>query len=266
MISRGYLLAFLLLTTRTASAYVPSVQDARTKHLSMSTSAEENLNTQQHWQDFLKFDASPTYDVVAKTVQHTSDRNYRNFQLYNIEEERYDSRYIFRGPVVGPITRDDLCSTIRNFHLADAFPDLDRQAFGHCVDPENPYRVLYFERWKATNTGSLRLAGSLTSMPPSNRRAITPAFPFSATWTPSGQLIYESLSQAVDRFEGNTKGRVAVFGLLQSAGLPLPSDSQLPLFQKIIRFFNTPTQAYSKQEDIPGWWKSQARGADPNDM
>lgn len=229
----------------------------------LMATTDENCNT--NWHDFLKFDETPTFDVLAKTIEHTSDPMYRNFQLYSIEEDRYDPRYIFRGPVVGPITRQDLCTTIRNFQLAEAFPDLDRHAFGHCIDPENPYRVLYFERWKATNTGALQLAGS-PPIPPTNRKAVTPAFPFSATWTPSGKLIYESLSQAVDRFEGNTKGRVAVFGLLESAGIPLPGDAQLPLFQKINRFLNTPTQAYSKEEDIPDWWKSRARGADPNDM
>lgn len=30
--------------------------------------------------------------------------------------------------------------------------------------------------------------------------------PFSIVWTPEGKIIYEHLTTAVDRFEGNTKG------------------------------------------------------------
>jgi hypothetical protein len=188
--------------------------------------------------------------------------------LRDIPKEYYAEDYVFRGPIVGPISRKDLVETNTSFGLELAFPDLDRQAFGFCVDPNNPFRCLYFERWTATSSGELRLPG-LPPVPPSGKKSVSPAFPFSVVWNPEGKIIYEHLTTAVDRFEGNTMGKVAVFGLLQTAGLPLENsvgNQVLVLQQKLNRWIGGPAQVYSKKEDVPGWWKSEAVGAEPNDV
>ena len=74
-----------------------------------------------------------------------STAGYRSFRLKDIDPDWYSKDYIFRGPIVGPINRADLDETNVAFGLDAAFPDLERHAFGHCVDPENPYRCLYFD-------------------------------------------------------------------------------------------------------------------------
>ena len=84
-------------------------------------------------------------------------------------------------------------------------------------------------------------------------------------------MIYETISPPVDRFEGNTKGSGAVFGLLAGAGLQLPAsvgDPALMLQQRL----NTDVlkgifgKTWSSEEEVPAWWKSKAKGADPNDI
>jgi len=222
-----------------------------------------------HWLDYLKFDgATPSFDVIAKTKQYTSEPGYRSFQLRKIPPEYYSTDYVFRGPIVGPINREELVSTNTGFGLDQAFPDLDRDAFGFAVDPENPFRVLYFERWKATHTGPVSVQG-LPLGEATGRRSISPVMPFSIVWDPQGKIIYEHLTTAVDRFEGNTKGKVAVFGLLETAGIPLDNNvgnKVLTFQQKLNRFFNGPLQIYSREEDVPRWWKSKAVGAEVNDI
>ena len=190
-----------------------------------------------------------------------------SFRLKDIDPDWYSKDYIFRGPIVGPINRADLVKTNVAFGLEAAFPDLERHAFGHCVDPENPYRCLYFERWTATHTGDLKLP-KLPTAPATGRRSTSPAFPFSVVWDPDGRVIFEHLGPAVDRFEGNTKGKVAVFGLLETAGLPLNTAvGNLPLVwaQKLNTFTGGP-KTHSKPEDVPGWWKSGAVAAEANDV
>jgi hypothetical protein len=220
------------------------------------------------WLDFLKFQGKvPSFDVVEKTKEYTSTPGYRSFRLKDIPTEYYDKNYVFRGPIVGPVNRNDLVETNTLFGLQTAFPDLDRQPFGFAVDPENPFRVLFFERWVGTNTGDVNLAG--ISAPATGKKSISPVFPFSIVYTPEGKIIYEHLTTAVDRFEGNTKGKVAVFGLLETAGIPLDNavgNPALVFVQKFNRFINAPLQVFSREEDIPSWWKSKARGAESNDM
>ena len=96
--------------------------------------------------------------------------------------------------------------------------------------------------------------------------------PFSINWTPDGKIIYESLTTAVDRFEGNTMGKVAVFGLLEMAGLSLDNNVGNPFLiflQKLLGVVATNDKVpaiYSKPEEVPKWWKSNSIGAEPNDM
>ncbi|KAJ1428360.1 hypothetical protein B484DRAFT_449922 [Ochromonadaceae sp. CCMP2298] len=220
-----------------------------------------------HWMDVLNDGTTPSFDVIQKTKEYTSTAGYRAFNLKEIPTHYYSDEYIFRGPLVGPVNRKDLVAANTAFELDQAYPDLDRAAFGFCVDPENPYRVLFFERWTGTNTGRINIAG--VKLPPTGRRSVQPVMPFSIVWTPQGTIIYEMLTTAVDRFEGNTMGKVAVFGLLETAGLSLNNgigNRVTRLQQKAVRLFNGPAQTFSRQRDIPRWWKSKSRGADPNDM
>jgi hypothetical protein len=222
------------------------------------------------YMDYLKFGGTtPSFDVIQKTKEYTATAGYRAFNLKQVPPDYYSKDYVFRGPIVGPINRPDLLEVNESFGLVTAFPDLDRETFGFCVDPENPYRVLYFERWTATHSGDLDLAGAF-QVPATGNKMVQPAFPFSLVWNPDGQIIYEHLTTAVDRFEGNTKGKVAVFGLLETAGISLDNsigDIFLILQQKFNRNFNPgPGQVYSKAADVPSWWKSNAVGAEKNDV
>ena len=93
--------------------------------------------------------------------------------------------------------------------------------------------------------------------------------PFSIVWSPDGKIIYEHLTTAVvRRFEGNTKGKVAVFGLLETAGLSINNNVGDPLlvFQQQLGSLTGAPKVFSKEKDIPSWWKSKARGAQSNDM
>ena len=227
--------------------------------------------------DYLKFGGrTPDFDVIERTQQYTSEPGYKRFVLRDIPADWYDQdNYIFRGPVVGPINRRDLVRTNTLFGLERAFPDLERQTFGFTVDPENPYRCLFFERWVATHTGDLDLSGPLAplSTKKTHRQSISPVMPFSIHWTPEGKIIYEALTTAVDRFESNTTmGKVAVFGLLQTAGVSLDNNVGNPLLilqQKLGRALATGDDmpvTHSKLDDIPAWWKSKAVGAELNDM
>ena len=120
-------------------------------------------------------------------------------------------------------------------------------------------------------TGEIKI-GSLVTLPPTQKRIETPIHVTSVIWNPEGKVVYECISPPVDRFEGNTKGKVAVFGLLETAGLPLDVSVGNPILvfaQKVNAFLDfdgTSAKAYSKPEDVPSWWKSGAVGGEVNDV
>eukprot|EP00525_Craspedostauros_australis_P003783 CAMPEP_0198119656 /NCGR_PEP_ID=MMETSP1442-20131203/26540_1 /TAXON_ID= /ORGANISM="Craspedostauros australis, Strain CCMP3328" /LENGTH=297 /DNA_ID=CAMNT_0043778173 /DNA_START=19 /DNA_END=912 /DNA_ORIENTATION=+ len=241
------------------------------KEIEEEASTPPSSASDPHWMDFLKYDGKPTFDVVAKTQQLTSEPGYRAFDLSRIPSDYYDPEYLFRGPAVGPINREDLDATNKRIDMPKIFPDLKREPFGFAVDPENPYRVLYFERWTYTHMGDYTLNGYPITMPATNEYGKQPLMTFSVNWTPEGKIIYSCLGGAVDRFEGNTGGKTAVFGLFETMGLLKGynfhvGNKAIGIGQKFNRLMNAALQAFSKEADIPSWWKSKARGVDVNDM
>lgn len=214
--------------------------------------------------DYLKWGGkTPEFDVVEKTKEY-----YYNSQ--NATESMYDQDYVLRGPVVGPLTKKDLRDQQgeSGFDLAKAFPDIERNGFGFTQDPNNPFRCFWFEKWTATNMGSLKIGP--ISLPASGKKMDGPVHVNAVVWTPEGKIIYESVGAVTDRFEGNTNGNAAVFGLLYTAGVPLsgsPGDRSLSLQQRIaftLQELNLVKglTAFSRERDIPKWWKNKARGAE----
>lgn len=220
-----------------------------------------------HWMDHLKFGGStPSFDVLEKAQEYIAATE----QGGGLATDWHADDYVFRGSVVGPITGREVAETQKGFNLLGAYPDIDRGIFGLTRDPQNPYRCFFFERWTGTMTGEIKI-GSLISLPPTKKRVETPIHITSVTFNPEGKVVYESISPPVDRFEGNTKGSGAVFGLLAGAGLQLPAgvgDAALMFQQRL----NTDIlsgifgKTWSSEADVPKWWKSKAKGADPNDI
>lgn len=214
--------------------------------------------------EYLKFDGKPTFDVVKKTkdyieMQQTSEP-FTN-------EDIYDDKYVLRGPVIGPINRADLQLSQKGLGLFEAYPNVRIKTFGYTVDPENPYRCLYFQRWRSVQEGDLDAYGQI--YPATGAEAETPLSVFSVVWTPEGKIVYEQVGAVVDRFEGNTQGKAAVFGLLHNAGLMIAGNPGGPITrftQRLGHFIGGLGRSWSEEDKIPSWWKSESRGADETDQ
>ena len=234
-----------------------------TTSTSVQVFAARSSPVRAHWMDHLKFGGStPTFDVLEKTKEYAACKTAEEFLPL------YADDYVFRGSIIGPISGEEVRDTQKGFNIPTAYPDIDRGIFGFTIDPENPYRCLFFERWTATNTGAAKL-GPL-KLKPTGNRVETPLHVSSITWNPEGKIIYNSISPPVDRFEGNTKGAGAVFGLLVGAGVDSgPASVGLPtlmLQQKVVQKLGIFGKQWSDEADVPVWWKSKAVGADPNDL
>lgn len=213
--------------------------------------------------EYLKWNgAKPDFDVLAKTKEYTSV--YDNTSKAP-GPEWYDDDYVLRGGVIGPICLKDLRETQGDFDLTTAFPDLSITTFGHTIDPENPFRCFYFQKWRGTHTGTLIAGGK--PIEATGNYCETPVSMFTAFWTPSGKIIYEQVGSPIDRFEGTTKGKGAIFGLLHTAGLELPATPGNPKLRALQRLGHLLGQgrSFSREEDIPAWWTSTSRGADGTD-
>jgi len=97
----------------------------------------------------------------------------------------------------------------------------------------------------------------------------TPVSVFSVVYNPEGKIVYEQVGAVVDRLEGNTQGKAAVFGLLHTAGLKLsasPGDQTFAFIQRLGHFVGNLGRSWSREEEIPEWWISKSRGADATEQ
>lgn len=257
----------LLCPTLVASFHVASsgLSHSSLASLSMSVSSDPATSSPKSTSpmfEYLKFDGKPTFDVLAKTKEYVEGEPMSRPS----DAELYDKDYVLRGPVIGPINRADLRSSQTGLGLRKAFPNIRIESFGYTVDPENPYRCFYFQRWRAKHEEDMNTFGMI--YPASGLEAETPVSVFSVVWTPGGKIIYEQVGAVVDRFEGNTAGKAAVFGLLHAAGLKLsasPGDKIFQFVQRLGHASGRLGRTWSKESDIPAWWLSKSRGADGTD-
>ena len=114
----------------------------------------------------------------------------------------------------------------------------------------------------ARRSGCMRLGARSSGGESDPRHFLTwqvenPIHVTSLTWNPEGKITYQCISPPVDRFEGNTKGAGAVFGLLVGAGLDSgPASVGLPglmLQQKLVQRLGFLGKQWSDEADVPRW-------------
>eukprot|EP00980_Cylindrotheca_fusiformis_P027229 scaffold19424_cov142-Cylindrotheca_fusiformis.AAC.13 len=214
--------------------------------------------------EYLKFDGNPQFDVLAKAQEYVKRQSNKEDV-----EDWCSPDYVLRGPVIGPITRKDLQDNQQGLGIVSAFPDITLDTFGFTIDPENPYRCFYFQRWRGTHTEDMSTFGQV--YPATGTEMETPVSVFCVVFNPEGKVIYEQVGAVVDRLEGNTQGKAAVFGLLHTAGLKLsasPGDAVFSFIQKASHWFGSEKsgRSWSREEDIPKWWISPSRGAEDTEQ
>lgn len=231
-------------------------------HRQTLSTTSSNTVLHAHWMEFLKYDKDPKFDVIEKTKEFNSQMTHEDVAPYFADD------YVFRGPVIGPITANDVAEAQKGFNVQNAYPNLKREVFGHTIDPENPYKCLFFERWSGVNSESIKLGPM--SLPATGEIVELPTHVSSVHWNPEGKITYLALSPPLDRFEGNTKGVGAVLGLLVGAGVNQGNaqvgDGIFIAKQNFVQSLKFLGKQWSNEDDIPSWWKSKARGAGETDL
>lgn len=178
--------------------------------------------------------------------------------------------FIFRGPVIGPLTKTDFAATLEAVgnNIGTAFPDLQPNAFGFTADdPIEPNRVWYFERPRGTFTGPFDhpVVGNIE---PTGADYVGPPEARSIIFNDDGKVRYQSVGYVTDRFTGDTTGgRGAVFGLYAVMGQGIDDTVGSPItiaLQKLAAILpkGMIPQSYSKKESLPSWWVDQRMGSE----
>ena len=248
-------------STRRASATMEEVSS------SASSSTVADVVSKNPMFEYLKFDKSPQYDVLEKAKEYIRCQSDASMSNTEMDESWYAEDYVLRGPVIGPIVRKDLAADQSGLGIRQAFPKVKIDSFGYSIDPENPYRCFYFQRWRGVNSGDMDNYG--TVYPATGTEMETPVSTFSVVFNPEGKIVYEQVGAVVDRLEGNTQGKAAIFGMLHTAGLKIPAspgDKVFAFIQRAGHVAGGLGRSWSRKADIPKWWTSKSKGADETEQ
>mmetsp|Transcript_13367 Transcript_13367/g.15749 ORF Transcript_13367/g.15749 Transcript_13367/m.15749 type:complete len:262 (+) Transcript_13367:74-859(+) len=246
-----------------ATVLISNVSAFSTQKPSAATVTSTSVKSKSPMFESLKFDKNPQFDILEKSQRYIESQT--NVETFN--EDWYSKDYVLRGPVIGPINRADLAATRSGLGVRAAFPDLKIETFGFTIDPENPYRCFYFQRWRGTNSNDLD--NFVTVFPATGNQMETPVSCFSIVWNPEGKIVYQQVGAVVDRLEGNTEGKSAVFGALHTAGMKIPAtpgDKVFAFLQRLGHLSGKMGRSWSREKEIPEWWISKSRGADATDV
>ena len=215
--------------------------------------------------------SSPTKALKEAQVIEAAKEIMANSGYFDpIDKSLYADDFIFRGPVIGPLNRNDYEEVLEYFSIYKAFPDIDPNCFGYTVDPENPLKVWYFVR--ATGTYQKPIGGPLGAIvKPNNEVYRGSPETWSLTFNENMKARLMTAGYVSDRFDtaATTDGAGLSFGILKTIGISIgygPGNILLRFIQAI----NGPLvqaglapKAVSAPDDIPSWWTNAKRGADP---
>jgi hypothetical protein len=211
------------------------------------------------------------------------------YNAYNDDNENningiLSDDFVFRGPIIGPLNKNDYIEVLEYFQVYKAFPDIKPNTYGFIVDPFNSLKVRFF--LKATGTYQNPLGGLLgqfatTVTPPDSRQYIgsTEAWAITFNSIEKMQIKCITAGYVIDNFEqddpdiknkSTTNGKGLTFGILNTLNIPFPTTPGsigIKSIQSITgKFTTSPTALFPKSssdpETIPQWWKDQRRGAE----
>lgn len=179
--------------------------------------------------------------------------------------------FVFRGGVVGPLSKTDYCRTMELLGIADAWK-LEANAFGFVVDPAEPMTVRFFLRNTGEHVGAWQPWGAVPPIPikptPGKTSVVAPTETGRLCFDAEGKVRHFATGLVVGKYEAqqgrgiNTNGLGAVLGLFHTVGLGAVGN--LALSQTVRDLSNAAADRFealkipktkTNDEDVPGWWR-----------
>lgn len=163
----------------------------------------------------------PPEELIARAKRYLAKNQYAV-----VEPELLADDFVFCGPVVGPLGKEDFIQVLGDFDLLAVIPDNIVRWHDFRVDPFEPSRVWFTGRPKGRNTGSLP-----PLIPEENGTGIEyegPPEAASLTFNAEGKITQYTAAYVLDKNIGNTDGMTGILGILRRFGRTFPIPEAQP--------------------------------------
>jgi hypothetical protein len=173
-------------------------------------------------------------------------------------ESQFSEEFVFRGPVIGPLNKKDYLFTLGEcFKVFEVFPDINANAWGFSIDPENPNKVWYMVRTTGTFVNDWTLVPNVSSIKANGKKVKGAPETHSLLFDDDMKVKALTVGYVADRFEGNTNGLGAAAGLLEAVGYKLPAPPIFRLLNELTNGVAGSPKTFST--DLPKWWPYEGR-------
>ena len=166
--------------------------------------------------------------------------------------------FVWFGPIVGPLNKQDFLRTVDMFKVYEGFPDLKMHLAEFTRDPVEENRYWSILRLEGTHTEPQASGTGFSYKPTNNKLDVGPQC-ISVTFDADGRVSRYTGGYVVDRTQGKTGMLGAMFAVTKTVGGFVPSLRVAKILNAIgARLKNFP-KARSHREDLPAKWRSLGR-------
>ena len=166
--------------------------------------------------------------------------------------------FVWFGPIVGPLNKQDFLRTVDMFKVYEGFPDLKMHLAEFTRDPVEENRYWSILRLEGTNTEP-QASGTGFSYKPTNTKLDVGPQCVSVTFDAEGRVSRYTGGYVVDRTQGKTGMLGAMFAVTKTVGGFVPSLRVAKILNAIgARLKNFP-KARSHRDDLPAKWRPLGR-------
>ena len=168
--------------------------------------------------------------------------------------------FVFFGPVIGPLNKQDYLGTVSCFKISAAFPDLELKVSDFTRDPTEEDRYWGIVRLEGTHTEGLDLGTGAPPIKATGNAVDVGPQAVSVTFDADGRVSRYTGGYVVDRRQGKTGMLGAVFAIVKTAGGFVPGRRVAKILNSIGALRKNFPKARSRAEDLPAKWRSWGRG------
>lgn len=172
--------------------------------------------------------------------------------------EMLSDDFVWFGPIVGPLNKQDFLGTVGLFAVWDGFPDMKMSLSDFTQDPTEPNRFWAILRLSGTHSGTQQ-SGTGMSFPPSGAALDVGPQCVSVTFDEEGLVTRYTGGYIVDRRQGTTGEFGGFFAVTKTVGGFLPGMRLAKVLNWVGAKLKRFPKARSHEADLPTRWKGQGR-------
>lgn len=174
--------------------------------------------------------------------------------------ELMSDEFVWFGPLVGPLNKQDFLGTVSMFKISEGFPDLKMHLSAFTRDPVEENRYWSILRLAGTHSEPLESGtGAPPYTPTGNALDVGPQA-VSVTFDENGRVSRYTGGYIVDRNEGSTGMNGGFFAIMKTVGGFTPGRRVGKILNAVGALLKNFPKNRSRREDLPSRWRSLGRG------